>query len=158
MKSISELIAEHPALAEGLIRYSFPEAMRLTGAIGTIPKLHANTLRIELLAHLAAAQCCGQIVPAASELNGWIGPFLEDSPVARMEDPPGDVFIGCINSDHGSFRVFAGIFSDGYFWVERLLHFISEKSEFPGFQEAIDTSLQLLRLSDAVAERLRLAR
>jgi hypothetical protein len=158
MKSISELIAEHQALAEELIPYSFPEAMRLIGATGTMPKLLANTLRIELLAHLAAAQCGGQNVPAASELNGWIGPFLEDSPVARMEDPPEDVFIGCINSDHGSFRVFAGIFADGYFWVERLLHFITEKSEFPGFQEAIDTSLQLLRLSDAVAERLRLAR
>ena len=75
-----------------------------------------------------------------------------------MEDPVEDVFVGCVNSEFGSFRLFAGVFSDGDFWIERLLAFLAEKQNFPPFELVIQPVLQLLKISDALAERTELAR
>ena len=54
-----------------------------------------------------------------------MGKQMAESPAARMEDPVEDVFVGCINSEFGSFRVFAGVFADSDFWIERLLAFLA---------------------------------
>ena len=83
---------------------------------------------------------------------------MADSPAARMEDPVEDLFVGCVNSKFGSFRVFQGIFGDGAFLVERLLDFYAEKPDFPTFQETVDSVLSLLQLSEALAERVDLPR
>ena len=76
--------------------------------------------------------------------------------MAQHEDPPTDVFVGCVNSDLGSFRFFFGSYDDGDFWVERLLNFLIEKQNFPIFPPIIRSTIALLRLSNAIAKRLQL--
>jgi hypothetical protein len=158
MAPISELIAQHPKLASKLGRFSFRKAAQLVGGLGVLPELLENTIRIEILAHLVTSCCRGDVEPKPSELAAWIGKFMDDSPAARMEDPAEDLFVGCVNSEFGSFRIFQGNFGDGAFLVERLVAFYAEKLNFPTFQETIDRVLALLRLSDALAERAGLSR
>jgi len=96
--------------------------------------------------------------PNRESLAAWLGKQMAESPAARMEDPVEDVFVGCINSEFGSFRVFAGVFADGDFWIERLLAFLAEKQNFPPFEMAIKSVLPLLRIGEALAERTGLTR
>ena len=158
MAPISELISQHPQLVSKLRRFSFPQAARLIGALGMLPELLENTIRVEILAHLVAACCRGEAEPKPKDLVEWIGKFMADSPAARMEDPAEDMFVGCVNSEFGSFRIFQGNFGDGAFLVERLLAFYAEKAAFPSFQETINRVLTLLRLNDALAGRAGLFR
>jgi len=158
MAPISELIALHPKLVSKLRRFSFPHAAQLVGALGLLPELHENTIRVEILAHLIAVGCEGNIQPEPTSVVEWIGKLMADSPLARMEDPAEDVFVGCVNSDFGSYRIFQGIFGDGAFLVERLLIFYAEKHTFPTFQETTESVLALLQLSDALADRAGLSR
>jgi hypothetical protein len=158
MVPISDLIAQHQKLASKLARFSFPKAAQLVGALGIVPELLENTIRIEILAHLVSSCCRGHTEPKPSDLATWIGKLMDDSPAARMEDPAEDLFVGCVNSEFGSFRILQGNFGDGAFLVERLVAFYAEKLNFPTFQDTIDRVLALLRLSDALAERAGLPR
>lgn len=158
MVPVPELLLQHPKLVSKLQRFSFPHAAQLVGALGLLPELHENTIRVEVLAHLVAVSCEGDVPPKSTCLTEWLGKLMADSPLARMEDPTEDVFIGCVNSDFGSFRIFQGIFGDGAFLVERLLSFYAEKNTFPTFQETITSVLALLQLSDALADRAGLSR
>jgi hypothetical protein len=153
MVPISELISKHPKLVSKLRRYSLPHAAQLVGGLGVLPELFENTIRIEILAHLVAACCSGEAKPNAANVAEWIGKLMADSPFASAEDPAEDFFVGCVNSEFGTHRIFQGVFTDGAYLVERLLIFFAEKSTFPTFQETIDGVLALLKLSDALAER-----
>ena len=88
----------------------------------------------------------------------WLRFFDEESWIARQEDPVEDVFVGPVNSRFGTSRLFTGNFADGYFIAERLIAFLANGASFPTFQETLDTALALLKLSDALAERLDLKR
>src|SRR6266478_3774947 len=158
MVPVSELMSQHPELVSKLRRFSFPHAARLVGAVGLVPELLENTIRIEILTHLIAATCDGHAEPKAKDLAEWIGKLLVASPFASQEDPAEDVFVGCVNSDFGSYRIFQGIFGDGAFLVERLLAVFAEKPDFPTFQQTIDSVVAFLSLSDALAERAELSR
>lgn len=158
MAPISDLITQHPQLVSKLRRFSFPHAGQLIGALGLVPELLANTIRIELLAHIAAASCRGNDTPDSQNLAEWIGKLMANSPSVRLEDPVEDVFVGCVNTKAGSFRIFQGNFLDGAFLVERLFSFYASKASAPTFQDTVDRVLALLRLSDALAQRSGLLR
>lgn len=158
MAPIARLIKEHPGLVAKLGAFDFPQAARLVAGLSLHPKFHANTIRIEVLEHLIAASCRKRAKAELDDLVDWLEKGMAESPVARMEDPVEDVFIGCVNSAFGSFRVFTGVFADGDFWVERLLSFLAGKQEFPPFHAAVKDVLAVLKLSEALVERVGLAR
>jgi len=157
MFPIKHLAEGHSALVAKLGRFSFSETAQLVATLSLCPEFHANTVRIEALQHLVAISCKGNAKPEHDDLAGWIKQINESS-LAPMEDPVEDVFVGYVNSAFGGFRVFRGIFAEGDFWVERLLAFLDEKQSFPPFPITIESVLPLLRLSDALAERVGLAR
>lgn len=74
--------------------------------------------------------------------------------MVSQEDPTEDVFIGYICTPDGGFRVYPGIFSNADFILERLILFLQEKTNFPGFGETYDSVLELLKVSEAVADEL----
>ena len=111
-----------------------------------------------ILTHFAAIACKGNAEPKRTDLAKWLRYFNEDAWISRQEDPVEDAFIGCVNSDFGSFRLFSGILADGCFTVERLVAFLAKARSFPTFQETLDAGLALLRLSDALAGRCGLKR
>lgn len=157
MLPLAQLVEQHSGLVGKLRRFSFPEAAQLVAGLSLCPELHANTIRLEALQHLVAVSCKGHAKPERDDLAAWTK-LLTESPLAPMEDPVEDVFVGYVNSAFGGFRVFRGIFLEGDFWVERLLAFLEEKQNFPPFQDAIERGLPLLKLSEALVDRIGLAR
>jgi hypothetical protein len=155
---VASLIAENPKLCEQLHRFSRAKAARLIASLGLLPQFHANTIRIEVLTHLAVVACNGSAEPKRDDLVKWLDYFDQEAWISRQEDPVEDVFVGSVNSNFGSFRLFSGILTDGCFVVERLIAFLAKAASFPTFQETLDTALALLRLSDALASRCGLKR
>ena len=158
MWPVSQLAEGHQALVARLARFEVGAAGKLVAALQLAPELHANTLRIEVLVHLVAFACKGRDIPDGKHLVDWATRHMAESPLARHEDPIEDIFVGCVNCSGGSFRVLNGIAMDMDFWVERLLLQLEEKQDFPPFRTVLKTALALLRLSDALADRIGLER
>lgn len=158
MFPVSKLIGDHPKLVSKLRRFSFQDSAELVGTLGILPELFENTIRIETLTHLVAACCHGNAIPTPNDLGEWIGKLMDDSPLARQEDPAEDVFVSCVHSPFGTFRIFQGIFGDGAFIAERLLGFYAEKQTFPSFKKTLENALALLRLSESLANKAGLQR
>lgn len=158
MLSLTELIREHDELVARLRRFSFADAARLVSGLAVCPQLHGNTIRIDALAHLVAVSCHGKDIPSSKNLVEWASKWMSRSSVARQEDPLEDVFVGCVTCAAGSFRVLGGNTSDKDFWVERLLELIEGKQEFPPFRTGLEEAIELLKLSEALVDRLALPR
>ncbi|MGJ8678474.1 MAG: hypothetical protein ACSHX0_13250 [Akkermansiaceae bacterium] len=122
--SIQGLYNSHSELVESLKPFDRDSAIQMITALETIPDLHENTLRLEVLLHLAIASCEGDKIANDDARNKWIE-LLESSPMTSQEDPNEDVFIGYVCSPGGGYRIFSGIFSHGDFIVERLLSFLA---------------------------------
>lgn len=158
MLPLSQLVKENKELCEQLHRFSRITAARLIATLGVLPEYHANTIRIEVLTHLAVLACAKSAEPKRDDLAKWLRFLDAKSWISRQEDPVEDVFVGPVNSGFGTFRLFTGNFADGYFIAERLVAFLAKGASFPTFQETLDAALALLKLSDALAERLDLKR
>lgn len=156
-QSIDGLCSAHQELADCLREFDRESAVSLISALETIPNLHGNTIRIEVLLHLAVSRCEGAKQATPDDLRQWIA-FMDASPMAPLEDPSEDVFVGYVCTSRGGFRVYQGIFSNADFILERLVHFMAEKTEAPGFGAACDSVIELLRVSDAIADKLSQAR
>src|SRR6185436_313346 len=125
MLPITELIQKHRGLVNELARYNYASVAPLVGGFLTLPDFHANTLRLDALAHLACCACAGKRNADREMLVHCAGHFV-DSPLVPMEDPVEDAFVGNIATNFGNFRVFRGIEESGDFWVERLLRPLEE--------------------------------
>lgn len=158
MWPVSTLIKGHQPLVAKLAQFDPAAAGKLVAALALAPELHANTLRIEALSHLAVFTCRGKNVPNGKNLIEWVGQFSAGSSFVHQEDPIEDVFVGCVSCASGSFRVLNGIANDKDFWVERLLWQLEEKRDFPFIQPALDEVVGLLRLTDALVDRIGLER
>jgi hypothetical protein len=151
--SVKALCESHRELTKCLEAFECISAVRQISCLETFPDLNENTIRIEVLLHLAV--CCGKGNKAATpdDLRRW-AELMDGSPMAPQEDPSEDVFIGYVCTPAGGFRVYPGIFSNADFILERLLLFLAEKSDFPGFRHAYESALELLRVSEAIAHEL----
>lgn len=157
-QSIGELCGAHQDLADCLREFDRASAICLISALETIPNLHGNTLRIEVLLHIATSRCEGSKKAVPDDLSRWIA-SMDESPMGPLEDPTEDVFLGYVCTGQGGFRVYQGIFSNADFILERLVHFLGGgKTNVPGFGPTFDSVIELLRVSDAIAEELGQAR
>lgn len=155
--SVRGLQETHADLCSHLEGVSLVSAVRLNASLDVLPKLQDNSIRIHVLLLLAFTSCHGDRQASVADLRSWVE-CLKNSPVASQEDPPEDVFVGYVCSEDGGFRIFPGLISHADFILERLLVFMHEKLDFPGFGEVYDDVINLLKLSEAVAEELELPR
>src|SRR6266581_1209142 len=118
MIPIPDLIRTHAGLVNELAHYDYESATPLVGGLLTFPELHASTIRLDALAHLACVACHGKRKVNREALAKFAGRHLATSPIARMEDPVEDAFIGNVATTFGNFRVFRGIQESGDFWLE----------------------------------------
>jgi hypothetical protein len=125
-QSIGGLCSAHQELADCLREFHRESAVRLISALETIPILLGNTIRIEVLLHLAVSRCEGSKQATPDDLRQWIA-FMDASPMAPLEDPSEDVFVGYVCTSRGGFHAYQGIFSNADFILERLLHFLAKK-------------------------------
>lgn len=152
-QTIGGLCDAHQQLANELSQFTLDSSIRLIAALETIPSLLEYTIRLEVLIAIAVSRCRGSKPATVVDLQQWIS-LMEASPMVRLEDPIEDVFIGYVCTDHGGFRVYQGIFSNADFNLERLLNFMAKKTKAPGFGTAYESVIELLKVSEAIAEVL----
>lgn len=151
--SLKGLKLAHSELCTQLESFELMSAIQLIAGLGTIASMQDNSLRIDVLQHLAFACCRGDQEAGVADLREWMK-LMRKSPVSYQEDPPEDVFVGYVCSTDGGFRVFPGLISHADFILERLLAFLCEKVSSPGYGDAYESVIEFLKLSDAVAGEL----
>lgn len=155
---LSDLISNNPELVRVLRKYEYCAVATLIGGLLTMPKFHANTVRLHILAHLALLSCTGAEKPNRESLVQFASLLTGDRVGESSEDPVEDVFVGNVATGMGNFRIFRGVRASGDRWVESALQ--------PFFQDDCPTVLYpirdhlvaLLRLTDLVAGRAGLQR
>ncbi len=156
-----------------MIQLASPELVRLAGFLGkydikstvsqlsgllTAPTLQANTLRIEILVHLAVIHCCGKRKPGLSEIRNWLNRHLGNGMVTHLEDPVEDVFITNVETSEGNHRVFEGLWESSDYFLQVVLDTLSNVKAPQECSNLLEPAFALLRLSDGIAERLNLQR
>lgn len=94
-------------LAKFLEKYDLKSTISVLAGLLTVPQLQGNTLRIEILIHLAVAHCHGRRKPGYKEVGNWLNRQL--GYFASLEDPVEDVFISNVETPEGNLRIFEGI-------------------------------------------------
>src|SRR5260370_17866714 len=122
MIPIADLIRDHRSLMNELARYDYASVAPLVGGFLTLPQFHANTIRLDALAHLACYACVGKRKADREMLVNCAGRHLANSQLVSKEDPVEGPFVGNVATVFGNFRVFSGLETSGDFWVERILH------------------------------------
>lgn len=145
-------------LAGFLKKYDIRSSVSQLAGLLTAPELQANTVRIELLVHLAVAHCCGRRKAGMSEIRNWLNRQLGNSDIARLEDPVEDVFVTNVETPEGNRRVFEGIWESNDYFVQVVLETLGSRSAPQECQDLLAPAFGLLRLGDCVAERLGLRR
>lgn len=141
-----------------LVNYQPEATTSCIGGLLTIPRLHANTIRIEFLVHLAVHNCQGKRKPGHKEIRRWLNRNLTSPLITDLEDPPEDAFLSNVCTPEGNRRIFEGIWESNNYFLQTVLDTLLTTNSPRIFQELLRSIFDLLRLSDAVAERVKLER
>jgi len=143
-------------LAKILTRYEKKTTVQKVAALFTLPELHANTTRLELLLHLACVHCSGNRIATVSNIVEWLNNYL--SSVAHLEDPVSDVFITNVMGPSGNFRIFRGIWEGSDFYIQSVIDCLYANSPPASVISVRRHVFALLTLSEDVANCCALAR
>lgn len=149
---------ETAELARILVSYVARDTVMRTAGLLTAPRLQANTVRLELLVHLAVAHCAGRKKPDFGDLERWLNHYLGQTHIAMLEDPAEDVFVTNIYTPEGNFRVFEGIWESNDYFLQVVLDTLMSSEMPEQCRDLLRPTFALLRLSDYVAARLDLNR
>ena len=137
-----------------LVRHSIA---RIAGLF-TVPSLQANTVRLEVLAHLAVAHCNGSRKPSYKEIGSWLNHHLGQTGIASLEDPVEDVFISNVHTPDGNRRIFEGIWEANDYFLQVVIDTLMRSNVPSDCQSLLGAAFALVQLSECVAKRLRLSR
>ena len=145
-------------LAKDLQKYDLRHTSSRLASLLTVPSLHANTIRLEILVHLAVLHCRGKRKPTLNDVDRWLNRFLGDTSIVMAEDPAEDVFITNVSTPNGNRRLFEGIWHSSGYFTQTVLDFIYHHRALPEYQKMLDPLFALLALSECVADRVGLQR
>ena len=145
-------------LAGFLGKYDIKSTVSQLSGLLTVPTLQANTFRIEILVHLAVTHCCGKRKPGLSEIRNLLNRHLGNNMVVHLEDPAEDVFITNVETSEGNRRVFEGLWESSDYFLQVVLDTLGNVKAPQECSNLLEPVFALLRLSDAIAERLGLQR
>ena len=151
-------LPELTVLSKSLQTYDFKNTVSQLAGLLTVPSLQANTVRIELLVHLATIHCNGKRRARLKQINMWLNKSFENSSIPFLEDPVEDVFISNIATPKGNFRIFEGIWESNDYFLQAVIDTLIGNKSFHDLNELIEPIFALMRLSDCIAERLNLER
>jgi hypothetical protein len=157
-RKISAVFEEQPDLKANLQVFHPFRSAELVAGLLTQPSLQANTLRIELLIHLLVAFAAGHRKPNRQKIDNWLNTELESTVFAMMEDPPEDVFVSNVTTADGNFRIFEGLWESSDFYLQRVLNVIERLPGEENSRQLKREILAILKLSEEMAARRRLAR
>src|SRR5438128_2377088 len=109
---------ETASLASALRPYEAHTTIARAAALLTVPHLQANAFRLELLVHLAAANCKGRKKATNELLEKWLNSDLGRPDIAMLEDPAEDVFITNIQTQEGNRRIFEGLWESNDYYLQ----------------------------------------
>ena len=133
------------------------QTAEIFGWLLTVPELHGNCYRLEVLSHLALAIGSTAKKPSKSCIASW---FQEHSvgTCGLMEDPPEDAFVTVVTTSYCSFRVFRGIWESAGFYLQRLINVVEEMPNQGDYVHIKSSTRALLQLSESICERADLRR
>ena len=154
LRDLRGLAARQARLLGSLQKYSFRGVAVFLSGLLTRPDNHTSTARIEALLHLAALACRGRKKAGLQQLRKWLTAIDED-PIAKLEIPVEDVFVSNVEASFGNARLFQGRWESNAEFVqactEALLLIAKER---PWARQALGPIMALLRVSEAMAERV----
>ena len=130
---------------------------KLAGLL-TLPRLQANTIRLETLVHLAVAHCQGSRNPCLAEISRWLNKRLRSTWAVRLEDPVEDVYVTNVGTPEGNRRVFEGTWESSDYFVQVVIDTLANSKALRECRDILVPAFALLTLSDCVAERVGLQR
>lgn len=145
-------------LSRSISSYSRRATIARAAGLLTAPKFHSNSIRLEVLVHLAVANSEGKMKPGHLEFTRWLNKYLGEGETVRLEDPAEDVFISNVGVSEGNRRIFEGIWESNDYFLQVLLDALQSAGAPEVCRNILQPVLKLLRLSDCVAERLALRR
>lgn len=147
-----DVVADHCAgLTKELAASELLSTVALLAGLLTLPEFHANTLRLEVLTHLAVAHCAGKEGPTRDHIGCWLNQSL--APLAPLEDPIEDVFVTNVTSGLGNHRLFEGLWESADFWTQNILDVLSTIPDEPHGARLRWHVGALLKLTEEVAAR-----
>lgn len=149
---------ETTSLARILATYSPHSTIARTAGLLTAPQFQANTVRLEVLVHLAVAHCAGKEQAGHVDLGRWLNKQLGQGEMAMLEDPAEDVFISNVHVPEGNRRIFEGTWESNDYFLQVVLNTLMHPRLPRECQDLLLPAFALLKLSDCVAERLGLHR
>lgn len=150
--------SSYSSLASALKPYDLRATISYLGGLLTVPEYHPETIRIEMVLHLAALHCRGRKRPTGRELANWLERDLGDHILKFQEDPPEDVFVSNVIGPGGNYKIFEGVWEANDYYLQHLLDCITLSPFSKNAREQVRSILALLKLSDLVVERSGLAR
>lgn len=145
-------------IAASLDKYDPKSVIPRVAALLTVPKLQANTFRLETLVHLTVAYCRGNESVTRTRIGKWLNKYLENSGIAGLEDPPEDVFVGNVGTSHGNRRIFNGTWPSNDYFAQVVVDILQDPEAPQEWRDLLLPISALLALSEWVAERLGLQR
>lgn len=145
--------AEYQSLARSLQDRDPASVIPVIAGLLTVPAYHPETVRIELLLHLACLHCCGRRKITTADLRRWLGRDLANLPVASLEDPPEDVFISNVIAPGGNYRIFEGRWESADYYLQHALDCVVRSHWAKPFKDLRRNVQGILALSDSVAGR-----
>jgi len=157
-KKPSAAFVDRPTLRAELEPFHPLKSAILVAGLLTEPSVQANTIRIEALIHLLLASANGTAAPSRRVITKWLNGELGSTTISLMEDPPEDVFVSNVTSAEGNFRIFEGVWESSDFYLQRILNVVETLPNDENSRQLKREILSILKLSDEVAARRRLAR
>ena len=141
-----------------LKKYDLQSTVTQLAGLLTVPSLQANTLRIEILIHLAVMYCCGRRKPGLIQIGRWLNRQFDKTQITVLEDPVEDVFVTNIETPDGNRRIFEGIWNSNDYFLQTVIYVLGSSGIPQECQILLQPAFALLQLSDLVAERVGLPR
>src|SRR5687768_7968143 len=150
---LSQIADAVPCLIESVRQYKVVPLLAQTSGLLTEPSLHPNTLRLEVLAHLAFVHARVHKKAKRKDLVRFFNRDLQAPFVAAMEDPVEDVFVSNVVSSSGNHRIFEGIWEAADYWLQEVLYIIVDPQLPPWMAQVRQCVISLLKLSEEVTRR-----
>ena len=141
-----------------LKNYDRQNTVSFLAALLTCPSFQANTLRIDTALHLSVAYCAGARKVTISEVAQWLNDDSLMGCIRHLEDPTSDVFVTNVETAHGNRRIFEGDWTSNAYYAQSVIDCIAATGAPQECVALRQPLLALLRLSEEVADRLKLER
>lgn len=133
-------------------------AAAVLSGLCTVPKFHANGIRLDWLLRLVLSKSEGAHKPTSQDFQRALNEGLSQAGVNRLEDPNEDLLCDLIATRQGNFRIFPGQWEQAAAYTQTLIEAFEMLPDAAPKRDALHAARSLLILSDAIAQRAQVDR